>query len=148
MLKLWMLFKQHGDAGCARIIDASYDLKDHLVKRIEESNGALVLAYPPQGCNVCFWYVPTRMRPLSKRQQLESQGEKHEVHSVAPHIKAKLQKNGESMVGFQAVGGLPNFFRWVFASPGDGACRVTPKHIDDVLAKMAFYGEQKSDYAK
>lgn len=143
MLKLWMLFKQLGDAGCARIVDAAYELKEHLVKRIEESDGALVLAYEPQGCNVCFWYVPKAMRPLKKPGvPVEQLGEKHPVHAVAPKIKAALQRRGEGMVGFLAADGLPNFFRWVFASPGDGACRVTPAHIDAMLKKIATYGEQ------
>jgi hypothetical protein len=42
------------------------------------------------------------------------------------------------MVGFQAVDGLPNFFRWVFASPGGV---VTNDTVDEVLSRMAEIGE-------
>lgn len=135
MLKLWLLFKQLGEDGCARIVDAAFSLAAHLVRRIEASDGAFVLAYPPSGCNVCFWYVPKAMRPLPPNTELNAT---HPVNHVAPKIKAALQRGGHAMIGFQAVGGLPNFFRWVFASPG---ASVTSAHVDEVLGRIAEIGE-------
>jgi glutamate decarboxylase len=135
MMKLWMLFKQQGDEGCARIVDSAFSLADHLVSKIEASDGAFVMAHPRSGCNVCFWYVPKAMRPLPPNAHLDKS---HPIHNVAPKIKAGLQREGAAMVGFQAVDGLPNFFRWVFASPGGV---VTNDTVDEVLSRMAEIGE-------
>ena len=41
--------------------------------------------------NVCFWYVPRRMRPLPPSAELTAA---HPVHGVAAGIKAKLQQEG------------------------------------------------------
>ena len=133
MFKLWLLFKSLGAEGCAASVDRCYALAAHLASRIRTSDGALALAYPTSCTNVCFWYVPTSMRPLPADLTVD-----HPVHRVAPKIKAALQRAGKTMIGFQSINGLPNFFRWVFSS----AANVSTGHVDDVLAAIADYGEK------
>uniref|UniRef100_A0A7S4C1X7 Cysteine sulfinic acid decarboxylase n=1 Tax=Chrysotila carterae TaxID=13221 RepID=A0A7S4C1X7_CHRCT len=133
MLKLWLLFKSLGDDGVARRVEHAYALAAYAVERINASDGAFVLTHKPSCTNVCFWYVPRSMRPLLSAEHLTTE---HPLHKVAPPIKAALQREGHSMVGFQSVGGKPNFFRWVFASTDS----VSKAHVDAVLHRIAQVG--------
>ena len=83
---------------------------------------------------MCFWYVPTVLRPLPPPTHLSPQ---HAIHAVAPQIKAAMQREGGAMIGFQSVNGRPNFFRWVFAA----ADVVTRDDVDAVLQRIAGLGE-------
>ena len=106
-----------------------------MAERVRASDGAFVLAYPPSCTNVCFWYVPKRLRPLPPVAELSPA---HAVHAVAPSIKAAMQAAGDALIGFQSINGRPNFFRWVFAS----ADSVTTEMVDRVLERIAELGEQ------
>mmetsp|Transcript_23411 Transcript_23411/g.62628 ORF Transcript_23411/g.62628 Transcript_23411/m.62628 type:complete len:376 (+) Transcript_23411:174-1301(+) len=135
MVKLWMLFKSLGDAGCAARIERCFALSDYAASRMRSSGGAFVLAFEPSCTNLCFWYVPEAMRPLPPKERLDKD---HPIHQVAPAIKAAMQRGGHAMIGFQAVRGLPNFFRWVFPS----CVGVEECHIDEILRWMSVFGEQ------
>merc|ERR1711988_1513600 len=138
MIKLWMLFKSLGDAGIAARIDHCYALCDYAASQMRKSGGAFVLAFEPSGApNLCFWYVPAAMRPLPPKESLSRD---HAVHQVAPEIKAAMQRGGHAMIGFQAVRGLPSFFRWVFPS----CYNVEKRHIDEILRLIAFFGEESA----
>lgn len=106
-----------------------------LPRQAQAADGAFALAYPPSCTNVCFWYVPEAMRPLPPAAELSAA---HPVHEVAIGIKARLQQEGGAMIGFQSVNGLPNFFRWVFASTDT----VTKAHVEGVLQRIAELGEE------
>ena len=134
--KMWLMWKSLGDAGLAARVDYAFELAAHAVRKIEEPGSGFVLAYPPSCTNVCFWYVPKRMRPLPLPGSDELTP-KHAIHAVAVRVKAALQKEGGALIGFQSVNGRPNFFRWVFAS----ADTVTKQHVDDVLARIAELAE-------
>ena len=49
-----------------------------------------------------------------------------------------MAQGGSALIGFQSIHGLPNFFRWVFASPD----AVSTALVDEVLALIAALGEQ------
>merc|ERR1711920_986616 len=100
-----------------------------------DSTGAWVLVYEPSCSNVCFWYVPERLRPFSWENSSESQRKK--IHKVAPLIKNEMQNQGDALIGFQAVNGRPNFFRIVFASCDN----VTHNDIESVMDRIACIGE-------
>ena len=137
MLKLWLMMKALGDGGMAARVDKCYALAAHAVARIEASGGAFRMAHPYDAHvapNVCFWYVPSAMRPLGDAPL----GRDHALHGVAPHIKSRMQQGGSALIGFQSIHGLPNFFRWVFASPD----AVTTGLVDEVLGLIASLGEE------
>lgn len=143
--KMWLMWKSLGDAGLAARVDHAFALAAHATRVIDASDGALVLAYPPSCTNVCFWYVPERLRGAFPRGAAAmppaadgALTPAHPIHAVAPRIKAALQKEGGALIGFQSVNGLPNFFRWVFAS----ADTVTPAHVEAILARIAELGEE------
>lgn len=79
-------------------------------------------------------YVPRKLRPLGDGPLTPS----HPLHGVAPYIKERMQQDGSALIGFQAIHGLPNFFRWVWASPD----AVSTQLVDEVLELIASLGEQ------
>merc|ERR1719412_1093065 len=101
-----------------------------------DSTGAWELVYEPSCSNVCFWYVPEKLRPFSYENSTESQRE--EIHKVAPLIKNEMQRQGDALIGFQAVNGRPNFFRMVFAS----ADIVAESDVLELIERMAALGEK------
>jgi len=139
-LKMWLLWKTLGDEGLASRVDHAMMLARHLAARIAESGGAFVLAYPPSYSNVCFWYVPSSMRPLPPPAALHAS---HPIGTVAPAIKAGLQRHGAALIGFQSINKLPNFFRWVFASTAG----VTTADVDAILGRLATLGEEAASSA-
>ena len=104
---------------------------------VRASGGAFRLAFEcNENCapNVCFWYVPRRLRPLGDGPLTPA----HPLHAVAPYFKERMQQDGSALIGFQAIHGLPNFFRWVWASPD----AVSTQLVDEVLELIASLGEQ------
>lgn len=148
MLKLWMLWKKRGDDGMASFVDRCFDLATFTgdVMRENEDLG-WKLAYEPSCANVCFWYVPARLREDARRfLQVEGQGEgeqetrfSRELHKVAPLVKSRMQREGDAMIGFQSVNGLPNFFRLVFPS-GDA---IGQSDVLEMLERMRRFGEEE-----
>ncbi len=57
---------------------------------------------------------------------------------VCPLIKAQMQQEGCALIGFQAVNGLPNFFRAVIP----GAAVLGTCDIDAILETIARIGEK------
>lgn len=52
-LKLWAAWQHHGDAGYREMIERLFELRDHVVARIE-AHPELELCHVPQSLNVCF----------------------------------------------------------------------------------------------
>merc|ERR1712107_936639 len=113
--KLWMLWKAKGDEGMRRNIDRCFALAARMADAMRsDSSGAWELVYEPSCANVCFWYVPKRLRPF--KWEAATQEQVQEIGKVAPLIKMEMQRRGYALIGFQSVNGRPNFFRMVFAS--------------------------------
>lgn len=57
---------------------------------------------------------------------------------VAPALKMRMQQSGDAMIGFQPLGGLPNFFRLVFASASALRC----EDLDALMGRMDALGRK------
>jgi glutamate/tyrosine decarboxylase-like PLP-dependent enzyme len=138
MFKLWLQWKAKGDAGMAASTDHCFALAEQIATSIRnDTTGAWQLVYEPSCTNVCFWYVPEKLRPFKWEGSTQSQ--RDQLHKVAPLIKTEMQRRGDAMIGFQAVNGRPNFFRIVFAS-----CDiVTSSDIADMMKRIAAIGEDQ-----
>ena len=114
----------------------------HAGKNVERrpSLGTVVVVRP--SCtNICFWYVPQKLRPFDPCQ--EGGPKRTALHRVAPYIKARMQKEGCAMIGFQIDatvrnGHDVNFFRMVFAS----CDTVAESDVDETMADIARIGEE------
>ena len=54
----------YGDAGYGARVTHSANLAIHFEQRIKASDGAFVLSHPRSFVNVCFWWVPSALRPF------------------------------------------------------------------------------------
>ena len=62
--KIWLLWKQKGDAGLARVVDRCMQLAEFTADFVrKDTTGAWQLVYEPSCSNVCFW-SPSRPRTL------------------------------------------------------------------------------------
>ena len=137
VLKLWLAWKHHGDAGFAARIDHAVAMATHTRERIAASGGMFSAVVPGTFTNVVFAWVPPSLRPLALDPQSIGTLEPHQLkalHSLPPKIKAQMQAHGTAMVGFQPMGGL-NTFRMLFMNPN-----VTERDIDAILELIDQYG--------
>lgn len=136
VLKLWLAWKHHGDAGFASRVDHAVAMANHARRRIAESDGQFM---PVAGTftNVVFGWIPPGLRPLSLSPDSigELSPEIHaELHTLAPRIKARMQAEGTAMMGFQPIEGL-NVFRLLFMNP-----TVDEVDVDALLNRVSDYG--------
>lgn len=59
----------------------------------------------------------------------------HYMLQVAPKIKARMMESGSTLVGYQPLGNLPNFFRMVISNPG-----VTEADLDFFVDEIERLG--------
>ena len=110
----------------------------------------------PACSNTCFYYIPEALRadPIAVRlfagespyellRKPEAKAFCDAVTPVAPFIKKRTIENGSMMCGFQAVCGLPNFWRMVFSNP-----RVAEAELEAVLDIIAEHGKEWSAAAE
>jgi len=137
VLKLWLAWKHHGDAGFAARIDHAVAMADHARARIAASDGAFAVVVAGDFTNVVFAWLPSHLRPLAlDPASIAALPEEvaAELHALAPRIKGEMQRRGTAMVGYQPVAGL-NTFRLLFMNPA-----VTEADVDALLDRIAEYG--------
>jgi len=151
--KLWLAWKSKGDKQWAAESEHAYDLAATFERRIRASERRFVMAARRSCTNVCFWYVPPRLRPqlalhaLLDGDEMDPEGPVDisgvpkplldELQGVAPKLKARMQETGDAMIGFQQNKGLPNFFRCVFA----GAKGLDETVLEELLERMDVLGQ-------
>lgn len=137
VLKLWLAWKHHGDAGFAARIDHAVAMADHARARIAASGGEFATVVAGDFTNVVFAWIPPHLRPLDLSPGSIAglpEDVVATVHDLAPRIKAEMQRRGTAMVGYQPVAGL-NTFRLLFMNP-----EVTEDDVDALLDRIAEYG--------
>jgi len=146
--KLWLMWKAAGDAGLEARIDRCFDLaeaaKNHVRER-ERTDGALRIAVDSSCTNVCFFVVPSSLRHLDtasletlEKSSTPGMDDVDRLHRIAPRVKKMMESNGDAMVGFQAVDGLPNFFRLVVASTSS---QLADEELTAMLDRMVTIAE-------
>lgn len=136
VLKLWLAWKHHGDAGFAVRIDHAVAMADHASARIAASDGEFERV-TGNFTNVVFGWVPKDLRPLDLSPEAISEldpATHQRLHTLAPKIKARMQNAGTAMMGFQPIAGL-NTFRLLFMNP-----EVLPGDVDAMMDHVAQYG--------
>jgi len=131
VLKLWLAWKVRGDAAFASRIDHAKAMADHARARISGSDD-FAMVVGGDFTNVVFTWVPPELRPANLSELDDETRDR--IHRMAPKIKARMQKEGTAMVGFQPVHGI-NTFRLLFMNT-----TVTVADVDAVLDVIADYG--------
>ena len=138
VLKLWLAWKHHGDAGFGARIDHAVAMAEHAAARIDASNGEFQHV-TGTFTNVVFGWIPPELRPLdlspSAIRSLPADA-RAELHTLAPKIKGRMQAEGTAMMGFQPIEGL-NTFRLLFMNP-----EVQASDVDAMLDRVSQYGHE------
>lgn len=131
-LKLWLMWKAHGDEAFAARIDHAMAMAQYARDRIAASDGAFVPVVEGSFTNVVFVWVPPDLRPLDIATIDDTT--RARLHALAPKIKARFQAEGTAMLGYQPIHGV-NTFRLIFMNPA-----VAETDIDAALAHIDAYG--------
>ena len=83
------LGQAYGDAGLERWVDTSAELAQAFARKVEGSQGAFQLVMAEAPFNVCFWWMPHRLRPY--RPDQASAADKVLLSKV--HPSAQTQTN-------------------------------------------------------
>ncbi|XP_039272903.2 cysteine sulfinic acid decarboxylase-like [Styela clava] len=133
-LKLWMLWKAKGNTGIAKQVEKAFDNAEYLAREIKKRPGFRLVLSEPECTNVCFWYIPPRMRDGITTWTSED-GYKRDLSKVAPIIKERMVERGSMLIGYQPLGDKPNFFRMVVMNE-----KVEHNDMDFVLDEIERLG--------
>ena len=65
----------------------------------------------PEMVNVCFWYVPERLRDVEHGEEREK-----ELGRITAELKSRMMYSGTLMISYQPLGDRPNFFRSIISN--------------------------------
>jgi glutamate decarboxylase len=131
VFKLWLQWRATGDLGFEMRMDRLMELAQYQVKRIEEQCEKFYLLLKPEFVNVCFWYIPKRLRGVKHDCEKEE-----ELGKLCPIIKSRMMRAGTLMVGYQRDGIVPNFFRSIISQSA-----ITEQDIDFMLCEIDRLGQ-------
>jgi glutamate/tyrosine decarboxylase-like PLP-dependent enzyme len=118
-LKLWLAWRECGDAGWASLVENYVALADHLQMRIEE-HANLEMMSKRSWTNVCFRYVPT-----------QSGMDLNEVNS---EVRLRIMQNADFMVSRSNIGEHV-IIRSVISNPG-----ITTHTLDAFVEELIRIG--------
>lgn len=131
IFKLWLQWRSRGDIGFEIRMDRLMDMTQYLVNCLKDRSEKFHLLLEPHFVNVCFWYIPKRLRGVQHDNDKEEA-----LGLLCPKIKARMMKAGTLMLGYTRAGPIPNFFRSVFSQDG-----VMEEDIDFMLDEIDRLGE-------
>lgn len=109
-LKLWFSWRAHGDEGYAARVDRFFEMAARFVTALAARPG-FELAREPQSTNVCFRYIPARLRELDEAARFDA------VASLTTQVRERLAQRGHFLVNYATLDGSPAF-RMVFLNAG------------------------------
>ncbi|XP_064095455.1 acidic amino acid decarboxylase GADL1-like [Macrobrachium nipponense] len=132
--KFYMFLTTHGLNELERRVDAAFSASLYLNKKLKSREGFRPVLEEPQCTNVCFWYIPPRLR-----KETESPEWWEKIAKIAPQLKERMVTSGVMMIGYQPIPikNLCNFIRMV------NCCYPTPteEDMDHVLDTIDALGE-------
>merc|ERR1712083_905349 len=101
----------------------------YLVEKVKESEN-LILAFDPEFCNVCFWYIGEEQRDaVEKWKANEYEGCDEELFKMLESNTKTIYSNLQhSRVDYSPVKDLPSFFRMITSN-----YRLGPSDIDVIV---------------
>lgn len=149
-LKLWLMWKYHGDAGMEARVDHLCGLAEYMSEQIstrvdEQGRREFVQVAPTSFTNVVFYAIPPSLR-------LPADGDNSDatvleqllpamdtLKTAAPTMKKRMQEQGLAMIGFQQVKQWNNCWRMVFAGAKEGGI-MTTETVDEILDSLVKVG--------
>lgn len=131
VFKLWLQWRARGDTGFEKRVNYLMDLAQYLVKCLKEQCDKFHLLIDPEYVNVCFWYIPKRLRGKPHDKEKEE-----EMGAICPKIKSRMMKAGTLMIGYTRNMEIPNFFRMVLSQEA-----TNKEDIDFILKEIDRLGK-------
>ncbi|XP_033207838.1 glutamate decarboxylase isoform X2 [Belonocnema kinseyi] len=131
IFKLWLQWRAKGSDGFEKHMDRLMELTEYMVRRIKQMPDKFYLILEPELVNVCFWYLPARVRNMPHSPERETI-----LGQICPVLKGRMMEAGTLMVGYQPDDRRPNFFRNIISSAA-----VTEADVDFLLAEMDRLGQ-------
>jgi len=131
-LKLWLSWRALGDDGHARRIESLFELATSLRDKVVDRDH-FELVREPQGCNVCFRYVP---QSLQKTPPGPDRGK--QLGALTIEIREHLRREGRILTNYAVLDGVPTF-RYVASNP-----RATDEDLQSLLSEIERIGASLS----
>jgi len=132
IFKFWLMWRAKGTIGLGEQMDRMMQLTRYQVEKMkQEKDRFYLLDDDPQCVNVCFWYIPERLRKSEHTKQKEI-----ELGVVTAKLKSIMMEAGTLMVSYQPLGELPNFFRSIISNVAS-----REEDIDFMLSEMERLGK-------
>ena len=113
-------------------VDRLMGLTKYQVNRMKDlSDKFHLLNDDPECVNVCFWYLPKRLRGSEMTREKEI-----ELGKVTALLKKEMMMAGTLMVSYQPLGDTPNFFRSILSNPA-----IREEDIDFMIEEMDRLGQ-------
>lgn len=101
------MWRAKGSKGFEKHIDTIFEMSEYFTSIVKSREG-FELVSEPECTNICFWYIPSKLRNSPRDEIFNEQ-----LHKVAPKIKERMMKEGTMMITYQPLNSKPNFFRLV-----------------------------------
>tara|TARA_B110000444_G_scaffold126707_1_gene119211 strand:- start:29392 stop:30825 length:1434 start_codon:yes stop_codon:yes gene_type:complete len=120
-LKLWLAWRECGDAGWASLVDRFMELGDYLESRVNERDDMQMMS-ARMWTNVCFRFTP--------------KGYDGDLNELNSEIRSRMMQNGNFMVSRSNIGD-DVIFRAVMANP-----KITEKTLDGLLEEITHHCDE------
>ncbi|TMW52631.1 hypothetical protein DOY81_002285 [Sarcophaga bullata] len=109
--KFWLMLKARGYGGCGRLLDHAMDMSKLFLTKLQQREGFRLVLNEYQYTNICFWYIPKKMRNQTENEEWNSK-----LYEIAPKVKELMIRQGTLMLGYSPLQyrNIGNFFRMVF----------------------------------
>lgn len=108
VFKFWYMWRAKGTKGLERHIDEIFRNAEYFTSLVKSREGFEMALESPECTNICFWYIPKKLRNLPRDDTFNQL-----LHKVAPKVKEHMMKEGTMMITYQPLNNKPNFFRLV-----------------------------------
>ena len=131
IFKFWLAWRGKGTQGFQLQMDRIMELTQYQLRRMKElSERFYLIQESPEMVNVCFWYVPERLREVEHDEK-----RMEELGKVTAELKTRMMYAGNLMVSYQPLDDKPNFFRSIISNQ---AC--SEEDIDFMLEEFDRLG--------
>lgn len=112
VFKFWLMLKARGLNGFEQLVDNAIDKANYLFETITKRAGFRLVQKRIEYTNVCFWYIPKRMRGRE-----ETKAWWNELYTMVTTIKEKMYSDGTILIGSTPLPSknIGNFFRISFS---------------------------------
>lgn len=129
------MWRAKGTEGFEKQMNRLMDLTAYQVKKMKEQKDKYyLLVDEPECTNVCYWYVPERLRPRNFPQAYTRDWH-IELGKITATLKGRMMTAGTIMISYQPLGEYPNFFRSIISNQA-----IQESDVDFILDEMDRLG--------